>query len=116
MCEAPARAPAASQHKHTPTYSDNSNSSSERHLRGQLRAPVSWAGARGAEEDEPGARAAVEPALSAGVPGGTTWAEARQKQAPRSHNGQTACGAATVRGRGLGCGRVDPGERREGGV
>ncbi|XP_012310525.1 sperm-associated antigen 4 protein [Aotus nancymaae] len=40
-----------------------------------------------------------EPALSAGVPRETTRAESsRQKPAPRSHNRETACGAATVRG------------------
>ncbi|XP_060044992.1 sperm-associated antigen 4 protein isoform X2 [Erinaceus europaeus] len=40
-----------------------------------------------------------EPALSAGAAGGTSWAgSSRPKPAPRSHNGPTACGAATVRG------------------
>ncbi|XP_050006629.1 sperm-associated antigen 4 protein isoform X4 [Alexandromys fortis] len=47
-----------------------------------------------------------EPAISPGVPGGDTWAgSSRPKPAPRSHNGQTACGAATVRG-----GASEPGE------
>ncbi|XP_038186942.1 sperm-associated antigen 4 protein [Arvicola amphibius] len=47
-----------------------------------------------------------EPAINPGVPGGDTWAgSSRPKPAPRSHNGQTACGAATVRG-----GASEPGE------
>ncbi|XP_033623037.1 sperm-associated antigen 4 protein isoform X2 [Fukomys damarensis] len=40
-----------------------------------------------------------EPALRPGLPGGTSWpGSPRQEPAPRSHNRETACGAATVRG------------------
>ncbi|XP_023570693.1 sperm-associated antigen 4 protein isoform X2 [Octodon degus] len=40
-----------------------------------------------------------EPALRSGLPGGTPWAgSSRQESAPRNHNAETACGAATVRG------------------
>lgn len=48
-----------------------------------------------------------EPALSPGVLRGNTWA-------PRSHNGQTALCAATVRGGASGTGGVEPGGERAG--
>ncbi|XP_058989365.1 sperm-associated antigen 4 protein isoform X4 [Mustela lutreola] len=100
MRRSPRPGSAKSPHKHTSNfYSDNSNSSvsvTSRDSSGQRSA--------GPGPGEPEGRRARgsscgEPALSAGVPGGTTWAgSSRQKPAPRSHNGQTACGAATVRG------------------
>ncbi|XP_059262874.1 sperm-associated antigen 4 protein isoform X2 [Mustela nigripes] len=100
MRRSPRPGSAKSPHKHTSNfYSDNSNSSvsvTSRDSSGQRSA--------GPGPGEPEGRRARgsscgEPALSAGVPGGTTWAgSSLQKPAPRSHNGQTACGAATVRG------------------
>ncbi|XP_047603139.1 sperm-associated antigen 4 protein isoform X2 [Lutra lutra] len=100
MRRSPRPGSAKSPHKHTSNfYSDNSNSS----------VSVTSGDSSGQRSARPGpgepegrrARGSScgEPALSAGVPGGTTWAgSSRQKPAPRSHNGQTACGAATVRG------------------
>ncbi|XP_058894103.1 sperm-associated antigen 4 protein [Kogia breviceps] len=100
MRRSPRPGSAAFPHKHTPNfYSDNSNSSvsvtSEDSCGHQSAGP---------EPGEPEGRRARgsscgEPALSAGVPGRTTRAESsRLKPGPRSHNGPTACGAATVRG------------------
>ncbi|XP_032318104.1 sperm-associated antigen 4 protein isoform X2 [Camelus ferus] len=100
MRRSPRPGSAASQHKHTPNfYSDNSNSSVS-----VTSGDSSGHRSAGPGPGEPEGRRARgsscgEPALSAGVPGGTTWAgSSRLKPAPRSHNGQTACGAATVRG------------------
>ncbi|KAM9058661.1 sperm-associated antigen 4 protein isoform 2-T2 [Megaptera novaeangliae] len=68
----------------------------------------------GPEPGEPEGRRARgsscgEPALSAGVPGRTTRAgSSRLKPAPRSHNGPTACGAATVPGKQRACGAQGP--------
>ncbi|XP_045837350.1 sperm-associated antigen 4 protein isoform X3 [Meles meles] len=100
MRRSPRPGSAKSPHKHTPNfYSDNSNSSVS-----VTSGDGSGQRSAGPGPGEPEGRRARgsscgEPALSAGVPGGTTWAgSSRQKPAPRSHNGQTACGAATVRG------------------
>ncbi|XP_031998941.1 sperm-associated antigen 4 protein isoform X1 [Hylobates moloch] len=89
---------AASSRKHTPNFfSENSSMSITSEDSKGLRSA-------GPGPGEPEGRRARgpscgEPALSAGVPGGTTWAgSSQQKPAPRSHNWQTACGAATVRG------------------
>ncbi|XP_011376635.1 sperm-associated antigen 4 protein isoform X3 [Pteropus vampyrus] len=89
-----------SPHKHTTNfYSDNSNSSVS-----VTSGDSSGHRSAGPGPGEPEGRrtqgsSCGEPALSSEVPGGTTWAgSSRQKPAPRSHNGQTACGAATVRG------------------
>ncbi|XP_003788181.1 sperm-associated antigen 4 protein [Otolemur garnettii] len=100
MRRSPRSGSAASPRKHTPNfYSDNSNSSvsvTSEDSNGHRSA--------GPGPGEPEGRRARgsscgEPALSAGVPGGTTWAgSSRQKPASRSYDGQTACGAATVRG------------------
>ncbi|XP_054112858.2 sperm-associated antigen 4 protein isoform X1 [Callithrix jacchus] len=89
---------ASSPRKHTPNFfSENSSMSvTSEDSNGRRSA--------GPEPGEPEGRIAQgrscgEPALSAGVPGGTTWAgSSQQKPAPRSHNAETACGAATVRG------------------
>uniref|UniRef100_A0A8C3VWX8 Sperm associated antigen 4 n=1 Tax=Catagonus wagneri TaxID=51154 RepID=A0A8C3VWX8_9CETA len=100
MRRSPRPGSAASRHNHTPNfYSDNSNSSVSV-TSGDSCGPRS---ARPGPGEPEGRRArgssCGEPALSAGVPGGTTWAGSSQpKPAPRSHNGPTACGAATVRG------------------
>ncbi|XP_051700864.1 sperm-associated antigen 4 protein isoform X2 [Oryctolagus cuniculus] len=100
MRRSPRPGSAASPHKHKPNfYSDNSNSS-ESAISGNSRGHRS-AGSGPGELEGRRARGSScgEPALSAGVPGGATWAgSSRPKPAPRSHNGQTACGAATVRG------------------
>ncbi|XP_032714671.1 sperm-associated antigen 4 protein isoform X1 [Lontra canadensis] len=100
MRRSPRPGSAKSPHKHTSNfYSDNSNSSVS-----VTSGDSSGQRSAGPGPGEPEGRRARgsscgEPALSAGVPGGTTWAgSSRQKPAPRSHNGQTACGAATVRG------------------
>nr|XP_054112861.1 sperm-associated antigen 4 protein isoform X5 [Callithrix jacchus] len=89
---------ASSPRKHTPNFfSENSSMSvTSEDSNGRRSA--------GPEPGEPEGRIAQgrscgEPALSAGVPGGTTGAgSSQQKPAPRSHNAETACGAATVRG------------------
>ncbi|XP_039083023.1 sperm-associated antigen 4 protein isoform X2 [Hyaena hyaena] len=100
MRRSPRPGSAASSHKHTPNfYSDNSNSS----LNATSEDSSGHRSARPGPGEPEGRRArgssCGEPALSAGVPGGTTRAgSSRQKPAPRSHKGQTACGAATVRG------------------
>ncbi|KAB0382558.1 hypothetical protein FD755_004475 [Muntiacus reevesi] len=100
MRRSPRPGSAASQHKHTPNfYSDNSNSSVS-----VTSGDSCGHRSVGPGPGEPEGRRARgsscgEPALSAGVPGGTTRAgSSRQKPAPRRLNGQTACGAATVRG------------------
>uniref|UniRef100_A0A8C7B4T4 Sperm associated antigen 4 n=1 Tax=Neovison vison TaxID=452646 RepID=A0A8C7B4T4_NEOVI len=100
MRRSPRPGSAKSPHKHTSNfYSDNSNSSVS-----VTSGDSSGQRSAGPGPGEPEGRRARgsscgEPALSAGVPGGTTWAgSSRQKPAPRSHKGQTACGAATVRG------------------
>ncbi|KAL4680585.1 hypothetical protein H8959_022526 [Pygathrix nigripes] len=89
---------ASSSRKHTPNFfSENSSVSITSEDSNGLRS----AGPGPGDPEGRGARgpSCGEPALSAGVPGGTTWAgSSRQKPAPRSHNWQTACGAATVRG------------------
>ncbi|XP_003411573.2 sperm-associated antigen 4 protein isoform X6 [Loxodonta africana] len=100
MRRSPRPSSAAAPHKHTPNfYSDNDNNSVS-----ATSGDSSGHRSTGPGPGEPEGRRARgsscgEPALSAGVPGGTTWAgSSRQKPAPRSHKGQTACGAATVRG------------------
>nr|XP_007961628.1 sperm-associated antigen 4 protein isoform X2 [Chlorocebus sabaeus] len=89
---------ASSSRKHTPNFfSENSSVSITSEDSNGLRS----AGPGPGDPEGRGARgpSCGEPALSAGVPRGTTWAgSSRQKPAPRSHNWQTACGAATVRG------------------
>ncbi|XP_027277147.1 sperm-associated antigen 4 protein isoform X2 [Cricetulus griseus] len=91
---------AASSHNHAPDfYSENSNSSHS-----VTSGDSNGRRSPGPELEQPEGRRARgsscgEPALSPGVPGGDTRAgSSRPKPAPRSHNGQTACGAATVRG------------------
>uniref|UniRef100_A0AC11D6F8 Sperm associated antigen 4 n=1 Tax=Ovis aries TaxID=9940 RepID=A0AC11D6F8_SHEEP len=100
MRRSPRPGSAASQHKHTPNfYSDNSNSSMSVTSGDSCGHRSAGPGPGEPEGRRARGSSCGEPALSAGVPGGTTWAgSSRQKQAPRSHNGQTACGAATVRG------------------
>uniref|UniRef100_A0A8C2SCH2 Sperm associated antigen 4 n=1 Tax=Capra hircus TaxID=9925 RepID=A0A8C2SCH2_CAPHI len=100
MRRSPRPGSAASQHKHTPNfYSDNSNSSMSVTSGDSCGHRSTGPGPGEPEGRRARGSSCGEPALSAGVPGGTTWAgSSRQKQAPRSHNGQTACGAATVRG------------------
>ncbi|VFV17005.1 Hypothetical predicted protein [Lynx pardinus] len=100
MRRSPRLGSAASPHKRTPNfYSDNSNSSVS-----VTSGDSSGHRSAGPGPGEPEGRRARgsscgEPVLSAGVPGGTTCAGSpRQKPAPRSHKGPTACGAATVRG------------------
>nr|XP_014590612.2 sperm-associated antigen 4 protein isoform X1 [Equus caballus] len=100
MRRSPRPGSAASPHKSTPNcYSDNSNSSVS-----VTSGESSGHRSAGLGPGEPEGRRARgsscgEPALSAGVPGGTARAgSSRQKPAPRSHTGRTACGAATVRG------------------
>ncbi|KAM7126304.1 sperm-associated antigen 4 protein isoform 1-T1 [Molossus nigricans] len=98
MRRSPRPGSAASPHKHTPNfYSDNSSVST-------TSGDSSGHRSAGSGPGEPEGRRAQgsscgEPALSSGVPGGSTWAgSSRQKPALRSHKGQTAGGAATVRG------------------
>uniref|UniRef100_A0A8C6DEI5 Sperm associated antigen 4 n=1 Tax=Moschus moschiferus TaxID=68415 RepID=A0A8C6DEI5_MOSMO len=100
MRRSPRPGSAASQHKHTPNfYSDNSNSSVSVTSGDSCGHRSSGPGPGEPEGRRARGSSCGEPSLSAGVPGGTTWAgSSRQKPAPRSHNGQTACGAATVRG------------------
>uniref|UniRef100_A0A8C6GEQ8 Sperm associated antigen 4 n=1 Tax=Mus spicilegus TaxID=10103 RepID=A0A8C6GEQ8_MUSSI len=100
MRRSPRSGSAASSHNHTPNfYSENSNSSHS-----ATSGDSNGHRSAGPELGEPEGRRARgsscgEPALSPGMPGGDTWAgSSRPKLAPRSHNGQTACGAATVRG------------------
>ncbi|XP_025119352.2 sperm-associated antigen 4 protein [Bubalus kerabau] len=100
MRRSPRPGSAASQHKHTPNfYSDNSNSSVSVTSGDSCGHRSAGPGPGEPEGRRARGSSCGEPALSAGVPGGTTRAgSSRQKPAPRSHNGQTACGAATVRG------------------
>ncbi|KAM9681830.1 sperm-associated antigen 4 protein [Dama dama] len=100
MRRSPRPGSAASQHKHTPNfYSDNSNSSVSVTSGDSCGHRSAGPGPGEPEGRRARGSSCGEPASSAGVPGGTTWAgSSRQKPAPRSHNGQTACGAATVRG------------------
>lgn len=107
---------AASSHNHAPDfYSENSNSSHS-----VTSGDSNGRRSPGPELEQPEGRRARgsscgEPALSPGVPGGDTRAgSSRPKPAPRSHNGQTACGAATVRGGSSGAGGVEPGGERAG--
>ncbi|XP_058418794.1 sperm-associated antigen 4 protein isoform X1 [Diceros bicornis minor] len=100
MRRSPRPGSVASPHKHTPNfYRDNSNSSVS-----VTSGDSSGHQSAGPGPGEPKGRRARgsscgEPALSAGVSGGTKWTgSSRQKPAPRSHDGRTACGAATVRG------------------
>lgn len=116
MRRSPRPGSAASSHNHTPNfYSENSNSSHS-----ATSGDSNGRRSAGPELGEPEGRRARgsscgEPALSSGVPGGDTWAgSSRPKLAPRSHNGQTACGAATVRGGASGAGGVEPGGERAG--
>ncbi|XP_004585823.2 sperm-associated antigen 4 protein isoform X1 [Ochotona princeps] len=100
MRRSPRPGSAASPHKHKPNfYSDNSNSS-ESVTSGISRGHRSAGSGPGELEGRRAQGSSCgEPALSAGVPGRTTWEESsRPKPAPRSYNGQTASGAATVRG------------------
>ncbi|XP_059752864.1 sperm-associated antigen 4 protein isoform X1 [Balaenoptera ricei] len=97
MRRSPRPGSAVFPHKHTPNfYSDNSNSSVS-----VTSGDSCGHRSAGPEPGEPEGRRARgsscgEPALSAGVPGRTTRAgSSRLKPAPRSHNGPTACGAAT---------------------
>ncbi|XP_020749706.1 sperm-associated antigen 4 protein isoform X2 [Odocoileus virginianus] len=100
MRRSPRPGSAASQHKHTPNfYSDNSNSSVSVTSGDSCGHRSAGPGPGEPEGRRARGSSCGEPALSAGVPGGTTRAgSSRQKPAPRSHNWQTACGAATVRG------------------
>lgn len=116
MRRSPRSGSAASSHNHTPNfYSENSNSSHS-----ATSGDSNGRRSAGPELGEPEGRRARgsscgEPALSPGMPGGDTWAgSSRPKLAPRSHNGQTACGAATVRGGASGAGGVEPGGERAG--
>nr|BAA95039.1 unnamed protein product [Mus musculus] len=99
MRRSPRSGSAASSHNHTPNfYSENSNSSHS-----ATSGDSNGRRSAGPELGEPEGRRARgsscgEPALSPGMPGGDTWAgSSRPELAPRSHNGQTACGAATNR-------------------
>uniref|UniRef100_A0A8C5V0E2 Sperm associated antigen 4 n=1 Tax=Microcebus murinus TaxID=30608 RepID=A0A8C5V0E2_MICMU len=107
MRRSPRTGSAASPRKHTPNfYSDNSNSSMSVTSEDSNGHRSAGPGPGEAEGRRARGSSCGEPALSPGVPGGTTWAgSSRQKPAPRSYNGQTACGAATVRG-----GASDPAE------
>lgn len=111
MRRSPRPGSAASPHKHKPNfYSDNSNSS-ESVTSGISRGHRSAGSGPGELEGRRAQGSSCgEPALSAGVPGRTTWeGSSRPKPAPRSYNGQTASGAATVRGGASGAGGVEPG-------
>ncbi|OWK03360.1 hypothetical protein Celaphus_00007936 [Cervus elaphus hippelaphus] len=112
MRRSPRPGSAASQHKHTPNfYSDNSNSSVSVTSGDSCGHRSAGPGPGEPEGRRARGSSCGEPALSAGVPGGTTWAgSSRQKPAPRSHKGQTACGAATVRGGASGNLQPGPGE------
>ncbi|XP_015360295.1 sperm-associated antigen 4 protein isoform X4 [Marmota marmota marmota] len=89
---------AASPHKPN-FYSDNSNSSESVISRDSSGHRSAGPGPREPEGRRAGGSSCGEPALSPGLPRGPTWpGRSRQKPASRSHKGQTACGAATVRG------------------
>ncbi|XP_045384674.1 sperm-associated antigen 4 protein isoform X2 [Lemur catta] len=100
MRRSPRTGSAASPRKHTPNfYSDNSNSSVSVTSEDSNGHRSAGPGPGEAEGRRARGSSCGEPALNAGVPGETTWAgSSRQKPAPRTYNGQTACGAATVRG------------------
>ncbi|XP_028744800.1 sperm-associated antigen 4 protein isoform X1 [Peromyscus leucopus] len=89
---------AASSHKQAPDFSSDNSSSSHSVTSGDSNGP------RSAELEQPEGRrtrgsSCAEPSLSPEVSGGAPWAGSSwPKPAPRSHNGQTACGSATVRG------------------
>nr|XP_048287538.1 sperm-associated antigen 4 protein [Myodes glareolus] len=107
MRRSPRSGSAASSHNHAPDFfSENSNSSHS-----VTSGDSNGRRSAGPELEQPEGRRARgsscgEPAISPGEPGGDTWAgSSRPKPAPRSHKGQTACGAATVRG-----GASEPGE------
>ncbi|XP_041526587.1 sperm-associated antigen 4 protein isoform X2 [Microtus oregoni] len=110
MRRSPRSGSAASSHNPAPDFfSENSNSSHS-----VTSGDSNGRRSAGPELEQPEGRRARgsscgEPAISPGVPGGDTWAgSSLPKPAPRSHNGQTACGAATVRG-----GASEPGESPE---
>lgn len=116
MRRSPRSGSAASSHNHAPDFfSENSNSSHS-----VTSGDSNGRRSAGPELEQPEGRRARgsscgEPAISPGEPGGDTWAgSSRPKPAPRSHNGQTACGAATVRGGASGAGGVEPGGERAG--
>lgn len=116
MRRSPRPGSAASSQNPTPNlYFENSNSSHS-----TTSGDSNERRSGGPELGEPEGRRARgsscgEPALSPGVPGRDTWAgSSRPTLAPRSHNGQTACGAATVRGGASGAGGVEPGGERAG--
>ncbi|XP_008568588.1 PREDICTED: sperm-associated antigen 4 protein [Galeopterus variegatus] len=100
MRRSPRSGSATAPLKHTPSfYSDNSNSSVSVTSEDTMGHRSAGPGPGEPEGRRAQGSSCGEPALNAGVPGGTTWAgSSRQKPAPRSHKGQTACGAATVRG------------------
>ncbi|MBZ3869240.1 Sperm-associated antigen 4 protein [Sciurus carolinensis] len=98
MRRSPRPGSAASPHKPN-FYSDNSNSSDSVISGDSSGHRSAGPGPREPEGRRAGGSSCGEPALSPGLPGGPTWAgRSRQKPASRSHKGQTACGAATVRG------------------
>ncbi|XP_052582002.1 sperm-associated antigen 4 protein isoform X3 [Peromyscus californicus insignis] len=100
MRRSPRPGSAASSHKQAPDFSSDNSSSSHSVTSGDSNGPRS----AGPELEQPEGRRArgsscAEPALSPEASGGAPRAgSSRPKPAPRSHNGQTACGAATVRG------------------
>ncbi|XP_006988328.1 sperm-associated antigen 4 protein isoform X1 [Peromyscus maniculatus bairdii] len=98
MRRSPRPGSAASSHKQAPDLSSDNSSSSHSVTSGDSNGPQS------AELEQPEGRrtrgsSCAEPASSPEVSGGAPWAGSSwPKPAPRSHNGQTACGSATVRG------------------
>ncbi|KAM4841664.1 sperm-associated antigen 4 protein isoform 1-T1 [Thomomys bottae] len=100
MRRSPRPGSTASPHKHTPNfYSDNSNSSQSVTSRDSSGHRSAGLGPGKFEGRRTRGSSCGEPALTPGMPAGASKdGSFGQKPTPRSHNGQTARGAATVRG------------------
>ncbi|XP_048205068.1 sperm-associated antigen 4 protein [Perognathus longimembris pacificus] len=100
MRRSPRPGSTASPHKHTPNfYSDHSNSSQSVTSRDSSGHRSAGLGPGKFEGRRTRGSSCGEPASTPGMPAGASKAGSfRPKPAPRSHNGQTARGAATVRG------------------
>ncbi|KAM6147806.1 sperm-associated antigen 4 protein [Erethizon dorsatum] len=100
MRRSPRPGSVTSPHEHAPNFFSENSDSSDSVPSGNCSGHRS-AGPGPGEPEGRRARGSScgEPALRPGLPGGTPWAgSSRQEPAPRNHNRETACGAATVRG------------------
>ncbi|XP_007932794.1 sperm-associated antigen 4 protein [Orycteropus afer afer] len=100
MRRSPQPGSASAPHKQTSNFYSDNDSSSMSATSGESSGHRSTGPGPGEPEGKRARGSSCgEPALNAGVPGGTAGAgSSRQKPTPRSYKGPTACGAATVRG------------------